>query len=652
MSHSRKTQSMFFRKNPLQNLRVLLQSGNVVEPEEIFVDSTRTKEFEEEEIEVGKLEKEISSGIFLFFGALEVALVLFVAGFTLFLMLKKGEGYAKEARNNTMRSYPIFGERGKIYSSDGKILANNEIYFDIIIKNPKISTSKMKEQDLRDISYNMASALGRNSNEVYQRFVAASSSNFSEFTLFRGLAKDELRKIENEINANSIFEVRESSRRRYLADTSFSHILGYTGEADPLDTASNYPRGGRVGKSGIEAFYDNELRGEAGNFFKKINSKGDVVSEGHTIESKNGRDITLTIREKLQERIQQILHAHMEALKIPAAVAILLDPDTGAILSMVSLPGFDGNIFEGGISGEEFQKLAHDAKTPLFDRAIRGEYPSGSTIKPLIAAGALEEKLVTPDFLVYGGGSIEVPSAYDSSVRYVFKDWKVHGWTDIRKAIADSVNVYFYTIGGGYKDQPGLGIVNIEKYLRDFGWGETLGVDLPGEADGRIPNPKWKKEVKGENWFIGDTYLTSIGQGDILVTPLQVAVATAAFANWGTIFTPHLAAKIGEELVATKVKNTGFISKENMNVVREGMRRAVESGSSRFLSDLPFSVAGKTGTAQTGHGRNEAWFSGFAPYENPEVVVTVLLEEGDKSDYAVRAAKDILQTYFELYPQS
>ncbi|MBI1888751.1 MAG: hypothetical protein HYS15_02370 [Candidatus Spechtbacteria bacterium] len=643
---------MIFRRDPLRNCNIPLQSKNIIEPEEIFVDSSKIKEFEAEEIEVGKLEKEISSGILLFFRILQFALVLSVASFTAFLMLEKGGKYTKDANDNTLRAYPIFGERGNVYSSDAKVLAKNEVYFDVLIKNPKILKYRMTDGKLQELSGHMARALGRDSQELYQKFLSASSSNFFEFTLLKGVRVDQIARIEDLINADSLFEVRQVSRRRYIADTSFSSILGYTGEANFLDVSNNYPRGGRVGKSGIEAFYDEVLRGTTGFFFKKINSKGDLISEGEIQEPKKGQDLTLHIGAALETNIEKILKKHMEALGIPAAVAIVADPRNGAVLSLVSLPSFDGNQFEDGISETEFAKLVRDRKTPLFNRAIRGEYPSGSIVKPLIASGALEEKLVTPDFLVYGGGSIEVPSAYDPAITYVFKDWKVHGWTDIRKAIADSVNIYFYTIGGGYKDQPGLGIANIEKYLRDFGWGETLGVDLPGEASGRIPNPKWKKEVKGENWFIGDTYLTSIGQGDILVTPLQVAAATGALANGGTLFVPHIVQKIGDLIIPAQIKSSNFISKKNMEIVREGMRRAVLAGSSRFLSDLPFSVAGKTGTAEISHGRNEAWFSGFAPYEDPKVVVTVLLEEGEKSDYAVRAAKDIFQTYFELYPQS
>ena len=577
---------------------------------------------------------------------------ILIAAVSAFLIIQKGETYVSRAEGNSSRVFPATPQRGLIYSSDGKILAQNEEYFDLYVLATEMPHGKEAEGELRQLSRDLGGVLEADVESIYQKFLRAQEGTFSEFAFVKGLTDRELAELDQYIRRFSFFEVRQAFRRRYPDDISLAHVIGYTGEVSSAEMAlGKYMRGTRIGKMGIEAYYDEILRGEEGIFIKKINSRGQIFSEILYEEPKPGKDIVVHLNAEVQEETYKILKRHMRALDIDAAVAILLNPQNGAIISLVSIPSFTANLFEEGITHADFESLIADPNKPLFNRAVSGEYPSGSTIKPIIAAAALQEDTVTPDFLIYSAGSIEVPSVYNSEVVYTFRDWKAHGWTDMRKAIADSVNVYFYTIGGGYKETTGLGIRKLEEYLQKFGWGSTLGIDLPGEAQGLIPTPKWKKATKGENWYIGDTYLTSIGQGGILTTPLQIAVSTAVFANGGVLFAPSLVSHISGEKVAADIIRENFIDWDNITIVREGMRRAVETGSSKFLASLPYSVAGKTGTAQTGRARNHAWFTGFAPYDNPEVVVTVLLEEGEKSDFAVRAAREILETYFALYPQ-
>lgn len=639
-------------KDSLKKFRISLSPRTQIEPEEIFFDSAKIKEFEDEEADIGKFEKEIAPRVFFSFAILQYLTLLFIGAMSAFLFIQKGDQYAVQAQDNSSRIFSASPERGAIYSSDGKTLAQNETYFDLYILASKIPQGMGAEITLRQLSYELGQVLRTDEESIYQKFARAKEGTLSEFAFAKGLNEMDISELSAYIARFPFFEVRQSFRRRYQNDVSFSHVIGYTGEVSSSEVAlGEYVRGTRTGKMGVEAFYDETLRGKEGVFIKKINSRGQFLSEALRETPKRGEDITLHLNAEMQKKTYDILKRHARALDIDAAVGILLNPQTGGVISLVSIPGFDANLFEKGISHMDFENLITDERKPLFNRAISGEYPSGSTIKPIIASAALEERLVTPQFLVYSAGSIEVPSAYDSDVLYVFKDWKAHGWTDMRKAIADSVNVYFYTIGGGYRDVAGLGIKKIEEYLQKFGWGNATGIDLPGEALGLIPTPKWKKGKKGENWYIGDTYITSIGQGDILTTPLQIAASTAVFANGGTLLVPAVVAKIGERAVGPNVRTEGFVTWDNIQVVREGMRRAVETGSSRFLASLPYPVAGKTGTAQTGRARNHAWFTGFAPYEDPEIVVTILLEEGEKSDYAVRAAKDILEAYFVLYPQ-
>lgn len=623
----------------IKKFRVPITSRSIIEPEEIFFDSSKLKQFEEEEIDAGKLEKEISGKVFTLFQIFAFGMVLAGGFATAFFMVIRGGYYESEAEGNTLRASPIFAERGFIYSSDGKILARNERSYEIVIKGPELPQGHDSKQILRTLSEELAEILLRDGKNIYHRFLVALEGRLAEVVLGKGFESAEIARIADYLDAYPFLEIRESFQRRYNGNITLSHVLGYTGAEE-----------GRVGKMGLEAFYDDTLRGAPGVLIKKIDAKGEIFKETLRSSARRGQDLTLSIDAGLQEKVHAILTRHMRTLNIDSVSVVLMDPRNGSIRSLVSLPAFDANVFENGIEEKELANILANPSKPLFHRTIAGEYPSGSIIKPIIAAAALEERLVTPDFSVYADGAISVPSVYDPSIVYVFKDWKVHGWTDMRKAIADSVNVYFYTIGAGYKEQKGLGIDKIEEYAEKFGWGHALGIDLPGEADGNIPTPKWKKEVKGQNWYIGDTYITSIGQGDVLVTPLQVAAATAVFANYGTLFAPRVVAKIQDEAVEPQVLRANFVSRQNIQVVREGMRRAVRDGSARLLSSLPFAVAGKTGTAQTSLQRNHAWFTGFAPYENPEIVISVLLEEGDKSDYAVRVAKDILAAYFN-YPQ-
>lgn len=634
-----------------RKFKINLSSREDIQPEEIFFESAKIREFEHEDTDAGKLEKPISSLVFTSFEFLQIAAIVFMAVLTGFIVIAKGDLYKVEAWDNSSRAIPVLAQRGLIYSSDGMVLAKNEVYFDVLIKSATLNKSLVSAEDFSQLANSIASMLGKDSEALYKKFQAAEGGNFSEYVILRGISKDEIKKIASTIAEYPFFEVREAPRRRYPADLSFSHVLGYTGEVTASDLLfKEYSKGVRVGKVGVEAFYDDVMRGQVGIIAREVDSRGNILSETLKIEPRVGADVTLHINALLQEKAHAILKKHAKALGVNAAAAVLLNPKDGGVAALVSIPAFDANLFESGMGKEDFERLINDPKKPLFNRAIGGEYPSGSTIKPIIAAAALEEGLITPSFLVYSDGVLEVPSIYNSEVIYEFRDWKAHGWSDLRKAIADSVNIYFYTIGGGYKDQGGLGIKNIEKYLKEFNWGRELGIDLPGERSGLIPTPKWKKERKGENWYIGDTYLASIGQGDILVTPIQIAAATGVFANGGTLFTPKVVSRVRDKRIEPNIINKDFIAPENIKVVREGMRQAVESGSGRFLLDFPYKVAGKTGTAQTANFGNHAWFTGFAPYEDPEIVVTVLLEGGDKSDYAVRAAREILEAYFEIYP--
>jgi len=446
--------------------------------------------------------------------------------------------------------------------------------------------------------------------------------------------------------------------RQYLFPTYFSHILGYLGKLEPQDAKENpdYSLTEKIGKEGLESSYEKFLRGQPGQQLVEVDSQGKEQNVISQTPPQTGDSLILSIDADLQQSLQDSLSAELDRLKLKKAAAVAIDPRIGAVLAMVSLPTYDNNLFAQGISVQDYQNLENDPANPFLNRAIAGQYASGSTIKPLIGAAALQEKVITPSTTVNDSkGELDVPNQYNPQIVYRYPDWKAHGIVDIYSAIAQSCDVFFYTVGGGYGNIKGLGVDNLAKYFRLFGLGSKLGIDLPGEAEGLVPDAAWKMKVKNEPWYLGDTYHLSIGQGDLLVTPLQMAVATAAIANGGTLYSPRLVDKIVDsdkniiETIQPDILRTNFISSENIDVIKKAMRQTVTDGSALMLNTLSVPVAAKTGTAQVaGQKNNNAWATVFAPYPNPEIVLSILIEEGGEgSSVSIPVAKEVLEKYFK-----
>ena len=310
------------------------------------------------------------------------------------------------------------------------------------------------------------------------------------------------------------------------------------------------------------------------------------------------------------------------------------------------------------MASKTYKEFINNKNRPLLNRVISSFYPAGSTIKPFIASAALAENTIDPNYKIDDTlGYISIQNAYDPSVIYTYRDWRPHGFIDMREALAYSANVYFYEIGGGYKNIKGLGIDRIEKYLKIFGFGSTLGIDVPGEADGLVPNTEWKKKTRNENWFTGDTYNVSIGQGDVKITPLQLVAAMAAIANGGTLWKPTLASKVidssGNIIKEFKPETIreNLIGNDKLQIIREGLRKAVTDprGSAHALNILPIEVAGKTGTAQvySDFTKLNALFTGFAPYNDPQIAIAVVVEgSGQGITSALPIAQEIFQWYY------
>ena len=314
-----------------------------------------------------------------------------------------------------------------------------------------------------------------------------------------------------------------------------------------------------------------------------------------------------------------------------------MDATNGEIFAITSVPEFDPNILSKNTNASAVALLTSDPKKPFFNRAVSGLYPPGSIAKLAVAAGALGENLIDPKKQILSTGAISIPNPFNPNLPDVFPDWKAHGWVDMVQALAVSSNVYFYAIGGGYENQRGLGVSGIEQYLRLFGFGEKTNIDIPGEKSGSLPDPT--KKQGGRNWSIGDTYHLAIGQGDLQVTPVQMAVYTGAIASKGTLFYPHVATALVDkdkkiiERFSYAPKKTNILPEPIFDILQEGMREAVKNGTASGLSSLPISVAAKTGTAEIGDtGRVNSWSIGFFPADKPRVAFTILMENGARSN--------------------
>jgi penicillin-binding protein 2 len=496
--------------------------------------------------------------------------------------------------------------------------------------------------------------------------------------------------------------------RHYTNGPLLSHLLGYVGPIDPVqyeaskersdaglpaDASPVYDLDDKVGKVGLEASLEEQLRGSKGAARVVVNSNERVVTELDSRQPVTGNSVTLTIDTALQISVTKALSDGLQKANVKSGVAVVLRVTDGQVLSMVSLPSYDNNLFSRGISQLDFDRLNSDPTLPMFDRAVGGAYPPGSTYKMITAAAALQEGIVKPDTVLYCPGYIQIPTTWNEKLRNTFRDWKAggHGNLNIVQALTVSSDVFFYMMGGPRQQDDrgnwtrfyapgqrtpieffGLGIDRLHRYAASFGLGSKTGIELPGESPGIAPDPRWKISRYPDNpWSIGDTIVTAIGQGDNLVTPLQLVNVTAAVANGGTVYKPQLVLKITDPSGKTvkdyqpQVLGQVPVSPENLAIVREGMRQVVadkRKGTAYRMTLASVAAAGKTGTAEYGeelidskgkpYRRSHAWFTAYAPYEKPEIAVVVLLEGGNQSlegsTFAVPITDEILKAYFHV----
>ena len=572
---------------------------------------------------------------------------IFLLGRVLYLDIIEAKYYTDVSRENRIRRITIKAPRGNILDKFGHVLARNSPSMDAVIAP---SFLPKDDQEKRDLAVRVADILNMNPGNVEIMLLSQNEKATDQILLKENISQDQALILAENANKLPGIIIERTAIRNYEDSFIFSHVIGYDGKItrEEIDKDKSYSMTDYIGKSGIEKTYEAQLRGVAGAEQAEVDSRGVIKKNLGIIDSQPGSDLILNIDQELQKKIYDSLLAVLDKTGTKLAAAVAIDPRNGGVLAMVSVPGYDNNMFARGITSDEYKLLISDKDLPLLNRATSGEYPPGSTIKPAVAAAALSEGTITPSTIINGmGGSLSIGN-------FRFRDWKVHEPSDVKKAIAESNDIFFYTIGGGYGNIKGMGMDTMKKYENLFGFGELTGIDLPNESSGLIPSEQWKLDKIKERWYIGDSYHCAIGQGFITSTPLQVANYTAAIANGGTLYVPRVVNRIKkndntEEYISAKIVRKDFISDDIMQVIREGMRQVITDGTAQTLKDLSVPVAGKTGTAQFGVGGKEThgWFISFAPYENPEIAMVVLAEGGGEGhSSAVPVTKEVYEWYF------
>lgn len=581
-------------------------------------------------------------------GVVVAALVIVFAvllGRLVWLTTIEENALAAESENNRTRVVYESAPRGEIVDRTGIVLARSVPTFTITLSLAEPLGTEAEKKDF------LKKTTKLDTTEIdawWQEALEEAKKTGNAWQLVpTTLTREEALHMKSEKLPDYI-RIGVGSTRQYPLGSVVSHILGYVGHADEGELATFALKSGEwVGKTGLENAYQNVLAGVRREKHLTVSARGVITDESVVRDALPGDTLTTTIDAPLQQKLAESLQEQLSKVKLSRAAAAIMNVNTGEILALVSIPSYDNNAFVTPGRSSELGDYFNHSDRKLLNRITAGQYPPGSIFKPLVASAALLERTITPETSIVGTGGIRLGGRF-------FGDWKVHGLTDLRRAIAVSSDTYFYALGGGVAGVAGLGGDTIARYARLYGLGALTGVDLPGEAAGFVPTTEWKKQKFGESWYQGDSYIYAIGQGYLTLTPLQILRATAAIANGGSLPTPHLMqkttnAKGDEVMYQDKSKASVPVPASILQVVREGMRQTVTEGTAMSLRSLPVSVAGKTGTAQYGsEGKTYGWFTSFAPYDNPEIAMVVVFEDQPKEDTynAVPVTYEVLNWYF------
>ena len=571
------------------------------------------------------------------------------------LQIVNYKSYAKESINNQLRIVPIAPTRGTIMDRNGEILADNKLAYKLTVVQEKTKDINKTILDLKKYNFiddNDIKKFNKNKNSYTQ---------FNSIPLKHKLSETKTAKflVSNKFNGVSI---ESYFYRIYPHNKSSAHIIGYVSKINKQEQLAlgkkNYTNTSFVGKTGIEKQYEKLLRGVSGEQQIKKNASARIIDSNIIKRTQNGKDLILTIDLHLQQKAESLMQDKQGSI-------VAIDVENGEILILVSSPSYNPNYFVNGISTKDYNELINSKLNPQLNRSIQGLYPPGSTIKPIMALIGLEENIIKNNFKNHCPGYFKLKN-YSRK----FNDWKKdgHGNVNVQEAIAQSCDVFFYNLADK------MGIDTMHKNLLKFNFGQKTNIDLPYEKTGILPSKAWKKSNKNKPWYMGETIITGIGQGFITVSPLQLAVITAAIANKGRLFQPKLLKGIKENNIikataASQYKQIPIKNIENWENITLAMQQTIESPkgtAKRLKNGLTYSLAGKTGTAQVSsidnkkkhittkynkHLQDHALFIGFAPVEKPKIAIAIIVENaGSGSTQAAPLARIMLDEYFKRYP--
>jgi len=583
-------------------------------------------------------DSKFAAGKIAFFQYVAVAVFLFLVTGFWDLQIRNPQVYQERAMQNSIKSIPVLAPRGKILDRDGRVIVDNHSSFSLYL-----SRENLKMEHLRpiaeglDLDYDSLAARVR-------RFQSRGAPTYQPIPIKEELTPAELAFVESHKDANTLpeLEVIHVQHRLYPRNGLAAHAIGYVGEVSETELNTpefaNFHQGDVIGKDGIEREYNDTLMGVDGQRRVEVDSFGNerrVLSDDK--ESVPGKNLQLTIDLDLQAVAELTLENRRGAV-------VALDPRTGEVLAMVSRPAFDPNLFAGRIRSKDWKELLDNPDHPLLNRAIQAQQAPGSTFKPIMALAGLETGAIDDNFHVSCGGGATFYGRF-------FKCWGKHGSVALHQGLVHSCDTFFYNVGNR------MDIDDIAKYAEMVGYGHKTGIDLPHEAEGVVPSRRWKIRNFREKWYPGENISVAIGQGATTITPLQLAYAIGGIAVGGKWSQPHLV----KDAVHLMPVRTGQLNPENLRKVIDGMYGVVnEPGGTGGRAHLPgIEVCGKTGTAQlasndllkgTSYGlthKDNAWFVGFAPRQNPEIVVAALFENGEHGQLAAPIVRDVLKAYFD-----
>lgn len=570
---------------------------------------------------------------------ISVLVIAVLIGRAAYLQIYQGEYYAGLADGNRIRIVPSMAPRGTFYDRNGELLVTNRPGF-------SVSLLPLTAPISDDVIARLSDLLKVPTDEIKTKI--AGHSGFNPIRIKTDVMPDIVSIIEEQKSQYPGVVIEVTPIRDYILKQEGAHTFGYVSEINDTELEKmkdeGYKSGDIIGKFGIEKIYDKELRGENGGQQVEVDVSGKPVQILGRKEPVPGDDLELTIDIKLQQAAEKAVDEQLTQIGAHAAAAVVMNPQTGEILAMVSRPAFDPNLFAHGISSKDWNQLNNNPYHPMDNKTITGEYPPGSTFKIVTGTAALTEGVVTPDEQIFDSGHHWIIPKGNA-------DGEALGWLNFRSALAHSDNVYFYEMGNR------LGIDRLEKYARMFGLGAKTGIDLPYEASGLVANRRYKeKNFDDGEWYLSETFDAAIGQGFNLVTPLQAAMVMGEIAADGKRYKPHVVNRIiAPDGSVVKDFQPELLSQldvpeEDIKLVQDGLHDVTKYGTAASsFRGFTVDIAGKTGTAENSQGRDHGWFVAYGPFDNPNVVVAVIVENGGYgSQSAVPIGRKILEAAFGL----